>query len=561
VTADFNNDSKLDLATADTGGNTVSVLLGDGRGGFGATNQFAAGTEPVSVTAGDFNKDGHPDLATVNWGSNDASVLLGDGAGAFRPPVSTAIVPGPRAVAAADFNADGTMDLVYSSSDDEVLPSSVEVLVGDGRGGFAARHRYDVRTWNPNGLAVADLNGDRRPDVVTANAGSNGTVSVLLGNGDGILFYDFSSSNFATGPFAMDVAVGDFTGDRIADLVTTGWDTGWVDVLPGRGDGTFAAPIRSVANIASSLAAADFNGDGRLDVLTTDSDSEFAELLLGRGDGTFSRPDWIQVGAIPMAVEIADFNADGRPDVVVADNGWDGNGVATVFLNDGDWRPDVWVSDATVLESNTGTASATFIVALSHATNSDVTVHFDTADITAAAGSDYTAASGVVIIPAGQTSATFTVAVRGDRLLEADETFAVNLSSPTNAIISDGQGVGSIVDDEPRISISDVSKTEGKKNQTTLFTFTVTLFVPYDQPVTMSFQTVNGTATTGDNDYVARTGTLTFAPGETTKTITIEVKGDTKKESHETFYLDLLGNSSNSLITKKRGIGTILNDD
>ena len=151
--------------------------------------------------------------------------------------------------------------------------------------------------------------------------------------------------------------------------------------------------------------------------------------------------------------------------------------------------------------------------------------------------------------------------VNGDRLAEPNETFFVNLSSPTNATIADGQGVGTIVDDEPRISISDVTKKEGKKNQTTLFTFTVTLSAAYDQPVTMSFRTVDGTATTSDSDYVAKTGTLTFAPGETTKTITIEVKGDSKREADETFYLDLFGNSSNSLFTKKRGIGTILNDD
>ena len=77
----------------------------------------------------------------------------------------------------------------------------------------------------------------------------------------------------------------------------------------------------------------------------------------------------------------------------------------------------------------------------------------------------------------------------------------------------------------------------------------------------MSFRTVDGTATTSDGDYIAKTGTLTFAPGETTKTITIEVKGDSKKEAYETFYLDLFGNSGNSLFTKSRGIGTILNDD
>jgi hypothetical protein len=89
----------------------------------------------------------------------------------------------------------------------------------------------------------------------------------------------------------------------------------------------------------------------------------------------------------------------------------------------------------------------------------------------------------------------------------------------------------------------------------------VTLSAAYDQAVTMSYRTVNGTATTSDNDYVARTGTLTFAPGETTKTITIEVKGDSKKEAYETFYLDLFGLSSNALFTKTRGVGMIVNDD
>jgi hypothetical protein len=120
--------------------------------------------------------------------------------------------------------------------------------------------------------------------------------------------------------------------------------------------------------------------------------------------------------------------------------------------------------------------------------------------------------------------------------------------------------VGTIVDDEPRISISDVAGYEGRRGQTTLFTFTVTLSAAYDQPVTMSFRTGDGTARTRDNDYVARTGTLTFAQGVAMKTITIEVFGDGKKEATQTFYLDLFGISSNSLLTRNRSLGTILND-
>jgi hypothetical protein len=161
----------------------------------------------------------------------------------------------------------------------------------------------------------------------------------------------------------------------------------------------------------------------------------------------------------------------------------------------------------------------------------------------------------------GETTKTITVPIIGDRLPEPNETFAVNLSGPTNAIIADGQGVGTIVDDEPRISISDVSKKEGSGKKTTLFTFTITLSAAYDQPVAVSFRTTDGTATTGDGDYVGKTGTITFYPGETSKTVAITVKGDRKQESNEVFYMELFDNSSNSLFARSRGLGTILNDD
>jgi hypothetical protein len=116
------------------------------------------------------------------------------------------------------------------------------------------------------------------------------------------------------------------------------------------------------------------------------------------------------------------------------------------------------------------------------------------------------------------------------------------------------------VDDEPRISISNVSKTEGKKGQNNSLHVHRHAFGqvrPAGEPVVPHG---GGHCHDTDGDYVARTGTLTFASGETTKTIAIEVKGDSK-EANETFYLDLFGNSSNSLFTKNRGLGTILNDD
>jgi probable HAF family extracellular repeat protein len=271
-------------------------------------------------------------------------------------------------------------------------------------------------------------------------------------------------------------------------------------------------------------------------------------------------------GLVDVPYDIRPVGAEAINDSgAITINGWDKSGRPRAYLLTPlppGTTPSISIVDApAVTEGNAGWVNATFTLTLSHDSNVDITVHYATVDISAAAGSDYVAAAGDVVIPAGQTNRTLTVAVKGDRLAEPNEIFFVNLSSPTNATIADGQGAGTIVDDEPRISISDVSKKEGKNHQTTQFTFTVTLSAAFDQPVTMSFKTTDDTAKMSDSDYVAKIGTLTFAPGETTKTITIVVNGDNKKETDETFYLDLSGLSSNALFTKNRGIGTILNDD
>ena len=281
------------------------------------------------------------------------------------------------------------------------------------------------------------------------------------------------------------------------------------------------------------------------------------------GSGTFTGGSGQGVGGgldiAPAVPPRADLDAVTESHTVnnIADSDPD---IAGPYSLNGSSPPSMTISDVTVAEGNTGTRTATFTVTLSAASTQPVSATYATAHGTATSG-DYTATSGGVTFAPGETSKTFTIQVTGDRLPEPSETFFVNLGSPTNATIADGQGVGTIVDDEPRISIGDVSKAEGRRGRTTLFTFTVTLSAAYDQAVTMSFRTVNGTATTGDGDYVAKTGTLTFAPGETTKTVTIEVKGDSKRETNEYFYLDLSDNSGNSLFTKNRGTGTIFDDD
>jgi hypothetical protein len=219
------------------------------------------------------------------------------------------------------------------------------------------------------------------------------------------------------------------------------------------------------------------------------------------------------------------------------------------------------VSDATLIEGNAGTHYAVARVSLDVPSAHAVTVHYQTADRTAVAGSDYQAVSGKLSFARGETSKSILVPVIGDRLAEPDEAFVVKISGARGAKIADCKGFVTILDDdEPRISIYDVSAMEGDSG-TTPFTFNVSLSVAHDQAVTVNYATADDTATAADHDYVAASGTLTFAPGETTKTITIQVIGDTTDLLDETFFVNLGGASTNALIVNGHGIGNIHDDD
>jgi hypothetical protein len=157
----------------------------------------------------------------------------------------------------------------------------------------------------------------------------------------------------------------------------------------------------------------------------------------------------------------------------------------------------------------------------------------------------------------GETVKTVTVVVNGDAAVELDETVFLTLSNATGATIGDGAGMVTIVNDDG-LSISDVSRSEGRGG-VTLFTFTVSLSAPSASGVWVNWSTANGTATAG-TDYKAASGQLYFAPGETTKTITIEVFGDRTREENETFFINLFGAVGTDIIDST-GLGTILNDD
>jgi hypothetical protein len=314
---DLNGDGHVDVVTAISNANAVSVLLGSAGGAFGAASEYATGTNPQSVAVADLNGDGRPDVVTANMGANDVSVLLGNGDGTFRPQIAFATGSEPQSVAVADVNGDGHLDLITAN----FAGNTVSVLLGNGDGTFAP-HADSATGAEPQALAVGDVNGDGHPDVVTADAFfANVGVSVLLGNGDGSFA---PHADYAAGNLPRSVSLADLNGDGHLDVITANDNGTSVSVLLGNGDGTLAPHVDYViANPTGSgtapqqLAVADLNGDGHPDVATVDTNGSTVSVLMGNGDGTLASHTDFATGGTPQSVAVADVNGDSRPDLVI----------------------------------------------------------------------------------------------------------------------------------------------------------------------------------------------------------------------------------------------------
>jgi hypothetical protein len=219
---DFNGDGHADLAVTNTHWGNVAILLGTGTGSFGARTDFGVGgwpTWPVYVAVGDFNGDGRQDLVVGSAGSNTVSILLGDGTGSFGAATNVATGSG---VAVGDFNGDGRQDLVATNGSS----NTVSVLLGDGTGSFGAATSFVVGT-APTLVAVGDFNGDGELDLAVTNNGAD-SVSVLLGNGTGSFG---AATNFVVGTAPVGIAVGDFNGDGQLDLAVANNGSNSVSIL------------------------------------------------------------------------------------------------------------------------------------------------------------------------------------------------------------------------------------------------------------------------------------------------------------------------------------------
>ena len=327
VVGDFNEDGKLDVAVGSTDG--LRVLLGFGDGGFGAPRVFSTNPALIAgLAAADLNGDGHLDLVAVTGqGTSQLEVLMGYGDGGFADPVVYETFADPGTVSIGDFNGDGVPDVAVGGA-------APAVFLGAGDGSLEAPFSIEVDTADTFELALADFNRDGKPDLLMLGTFPNrqdftmldgSEISVQLNTGSYVAAGLFGPHplSFDAGSEPIAVAIADVNGDGNPDLIVAdgiGFDSSpvrSVNVLLGRGDGTFAPPLPAApTDIPNSLAVADLNADGHLDVVTGNNNLSSVSVMLGKGDGTFGLATSWPTDEPPSSVLIGDFNGDGHPDIV-----------------------------------------------------------------------------------------------------------------------------------------------------------------------------------------------------------------------------------------------------
>jgi hypothetical protein len=327
--ADFNHDKFPDLAVTSETDSSVTILLGNGKGGFTETGNspFFAGSIPNDISINDFNRDGNMDLAFANHEKKYLTVLLGNGKGNFiaapKSPFAVEGIPHTHGIATGDFDNDGRLDLVTDSWGN----NQVEVLFGDSLDLFKTRGVFFKVGKRPyQRLRAADIDRDGIDDIVTTNTESNNTT-ILLANGKGG-FYEPPGSPFACGDNPFGIAPGDINADGKPDLAIInspgsmgeGKGKNGLTILLGDGTGKFTTMKGSpfeAGKIPNRIAIGDVSGDGVNDIVTSDNDSDKIYLFLMSKNGTVLSSSPITVGNHPKGVAIADLDGDGKCEIVV----------------------------------------------------------------------------------------------------------------------------------------------------------------------------------------------------------------------------------------------------
>jgi subtilisin family serine protease len=572
ASGDFNKDGNLDLAFASRAANSVSIALGDGTGQFGTVSyfndNFDGNLNTLSVAVGDFNKDGNSDLVTANQTTNNFSLLLGNGNGTFGAATYFGVGLNASTVAVGDFNGDGNSDLATAS----YISNSVSILPGNGNGTFGAAPSFGVGL-NPIFVVVGDFNKDGKSDLATANYGDSSvsSVSILLQNANGT----FGATNFFVGNGPNYIAIGDFNGDNNPDLATSNKSSNNVSILLGNGTGSFSTATNfSVGIQPVAIASGDFNADGKLDLATANSSSNDVSVLFGSGNGSFGTATNFVVGYNPQGIVVGDFNKDSLSDLATA-NFDQGN--TSILLN-----TSLAVNFGAATYSATEGTADTVVnipVTLSGTPDAAVTVPIviDPSS-TATENSDYTISPTSITFPAGATGAALTqnvaFIIKPDNIAENAETAILNLGTIIGGIAGTTKQTTLTIAANGTVSYAIAAGTasipEGNSGTKPL-TFTATRSGNTGGASSVNYA-IAGTATNasdynnigGTSGATAVTGTINFGAGETSKTITLDVLGDTIVEPDETIAVTLSSPTGPGLtptITTTTATTTITNDD
>jgi VCBS repeat protein/endosialidase-like protein len=271
------------------------------------TNAVFSGT----VTAGNFNGNG-VGVTNLNLALNSqGAIFFSDNILAtFSPPVTLTSVNSPRSVALADVNGDGKLDLIAANSGNNTL----SVFTNNGSGALIFASSLPVGAL-PQSVAAADVNSDGKVDLICANFSGN-TLTVLTNDGSGG-FVLATTLPTSAGPWA--VIATDINGDGKVDLITANRTANTITVMTNNGSGGFfvsSSPTVGTAPVA--VAAADINNDGRVDLISANLNANTLTVLTNRGSGTFSSAFTLTVDASPLSVVAVDINGDGKPDLISA---------------------------------------------------------------------------------------------------------------------------------------------------------------------------------------------------------------------------------------------------